>query len=226
MAAISRTAGCASLSTPSKTAPCSVALLNPPIRYNTSQFQDSSRPNFLIPAAVMRSPISMQTEEVLPKRTVFKVAALILLVFAACFAQESARSAQATPPASAPESAQSYLDPLPQDTGVAGLKQELRRLQNTGRLMMVTAHPDDEDGGVLTLEARGKGVHALLMTLTRGEGGQNELGSGLFDKLGVLRTLEQLASDKYYGVDQRFSRVADFGYSKTPEETFQKWGGH
>ena len=102
----------------------------------------------------------------------------------------------------------------------------LRRLQTTGRLMQVTAHPDDEDGGMLTLESRGKGVSTLLMTLTRGEGGQNKLGSNLFDVLGVLRTLELLASDRYYGVEQRFSRVADFGYSKTSEETFQKWQGH
>jgi LmbE family N-acetylglucosaminyl deacetylase len=119
-----------------------------------------------------------------------------------------------------------YLTPLSQDTGLPGLKQQLRKLQTTGRLMMVVAHPDDEDGGTLTLEARGKGVQTLLLTLTRGEGGQNELGTGLFDKLGILRTLELLAADKYYGVEQRFSRVADFGYSKTPEETFQKWGGH
>lgn len=119
-----------------------------------------------------------------------------------------------------------YYAPLPQETGAAGLKLMLRRLQTTGRLMQVTAHPDDEDGGMLTLEARGKGVSALLMTLTRGEGGQNKLGSNLFDVLGVLRTLELLASDRYYGVEQRFSHVADFGYSKTPEETFQKWQGH
>src|SRR6266436_4664326 len=119
-----------------------------------------------------------------------------------------------------------YYDPLPQETGAAGLKLMLRRLQTTGRLMQVTAHPDDEDGGMLTLESRGKGVSTVLMTLTRGEGGQNKLGSNLFDVLGVLRTLELLASDRYYGVEQRFSRVADFGYSKNPEETFQKWGGH
>src|SRR5207302_8246389 len=100
------------------------------------------------------------------------------------------------------------------------------RLQTTGRLMQVVAHPDDEDGGMLTLEARGKGVQTLLMTLTRGEGGQNKLGNSLFDVLGVLRTLELLASDRYYGVEQRFSRVADFGYSKTADETFRKWGGH
>jgi len=116
-----------------------------------------------------------------------------------------------------------YYEPLPQETGAAGLKLMLRRLQTTGRLMQVDAHPDDEDGGMLTLEARGKGVSTLLMTLTRGEGGQNELGSNLFDVLGVVRTLEVLAADRYYGVEQRFSRVADFGYSKTPEETFQKW---
>ena len=119
-----------------------------------------------------------------------------------------------------------FYEPLPQDTGANGLKLMLRRAQTTARLMQVDAHPDDEDGGMLTLEARGKGVSTLLMTLNRGEGGQNKLGSNLFDVLGVVRTLEVLAADRYYGVEQRFSRVADFGYSKTAEETFQKWDGH
>ncbi len=118
------------------------------------------------------------------------------------------------------------IDPLPQDSGAAGLQQGLRRLQTTARLMQVDAHPDDEDGGTLTLESRGKGATVTLLTLTRGEGGQNKTGSNLFDELGVLRTLEVLAADRYYGVEQRFSHVADFGYSKTPEETFQKWQGH
>jgi hypothetical protein len=77
------------------------------------------------------------------------------------------------------------IDPLPQDTGVSGLKQELRKLETTGQLLQVVAHPDDEDGGMLTLEARGKGVSTVLMTLTRGEGGQNKVGSSLFDVLGV-----------------------------------------
>ncbi len=128
--------------------------------------------------------------------------------------------------AQAPVNQPSPVDPLPPDTGAAGLKEMLLRLQTTARLMQTVAHPDDEDGGVLTLEARGKGVTTLLMTLTRGEGGQNKIGSNLFDVLGVLRALELTASDRYYGVEQRFSRVADFGYSKNPEETFQKWGGH
>src|SRR3989442_13271853 len=122
--------------------------------------------------------------------------------------------------------AASPVDPLPQDTGAAGLKQMLLRLHTTARLMQTTAHPDDEDGGMLALESRGHGATTLLMTLTRGEGGQNKVGSNLFDVLGVLRALELTASDRYYGVEQRFSRVADFGYSKNPEETFQKWGGH
>ena len=128
--------------------------------------------------------------------------------------------------AQAPTTRFSPVDPLPPDTGTAGLKQMLLRLQTTARLMQTVAHPDDEDGGMLTLESRGKGVTTLLMTLTRGEGGQNKVGSNLFDVLGVLRALELTASDRNYGVEQRFSRVADFGYSKNPDETFQKWGGH
>jgi len=102
----------------------------------------------------------------------------------------------------------------------------LRQLSTTARLMHTTAHPDDEDGGMLTLEARGKGADVLLLTLTRGEGGQNRMGGNLLDSLGVLRTLELLAADRYYGVEQRFTRVADFGFSKTPAETFEKWQGH
>ncbi|GAC1691432.1 MAG: PIG-L family deacetylase [Terriglobales bacterium] len=118
------------------------------------------------------------------------------------------------------------LQALPQDTGKVGLKEMLLRMQTTARLLQTTAHPDDEDGGMLTLESRGKGVTVELLTLNRGEGGQNKVGSNLFDMLGVLRTLELLASDQHYGVEQRFSRVADFGFSKNPQETFQKWQGH
>ncbi len=116
--------------------------------------------------------------------------------------------------------------PLAVDTGTTGVKLMLRRLHTTARLMHTVAHPDDEDGGMLTLESRGHGVTVLQLTLNRGEGGQNKVGSNLFDELGIIRTLELLAADRYYGVEQRFTRVADFGFSKTPEETFEKWGGH
>src|ERR1041385_8011483 len=152
------------------------------------------------------------------RKTSFNILLVAIVLLSACFAQ--------APSAPSPSRSPGFYDPLPQDTGDAGLKLQLRKLQTTGRLMMVVAHPDDEDGGLLTREARGKGIQTLLMTLTRGEGGQNETGSTFSDQLGILRTLELLAADRYYGVEQRFSRVADFGYSKTAEETFQKWGGH
>jgi len=119
-----------------------------------------------------------------------------------------------------------FVNPLPQDTGAVGLQEMLLRLRTTARLMQTVAHPDDEDGGMLTLESRGKGATVLLLTLNRGEGGQNKVGSNLFDVLGVLRTLELLGADRYYGVQQRFTRVADFGFSKNADETFQKWQGH
>ena len=115
---------------------------------------------------------------------------------------------------------------LPQDAGTPGLNQALKKLKTTARLLQTTAHPDDEDGGMLAYESRGQGATVMLLTLTRGDGGQNKTGSNLFDELGVLRTLELLESDRYYGAQQRFSRVADFGFTKSPDETFQKWGGH
>ena len=167
----------------------------------------------------------MQTSEaeVLPNWNIPRVA---LALFAALLAAAAFAQTPAASPANPTPYSLGFLDPLPQDTGASGLKLELRKLQTTGRLMMVVAHPDDEDGGLLTREARGQGIQTLLMTLTRGEGGQNKTGDTFSDELGILRTLELLAADRYYGVEQRFSRVADFGYSKTPEETFQKWGGH
>jgi LmbE family N-acetylglucosaminyl deacetylase len=116
--------------------------------------------------------------------------------------------------------------PLPEDLGALHLAQLLAKLKTTARIMQVVAHPDDEDGGMLTLEARGKGASVLLFTVTRGEGGQNKFGAESSDELGILRTLELLEADKYYGVEQRFSHVVDFGFSKTAEETFNKWHGH
>src|SRR5690349_11844369 len=116
--------------------------------------------------------------------------------------------------------------PLPEDLGALHLAQLLAKLKTTARIMQVVAHPDDEDGGMLTLEARGKGASVLLFTVTRGEGGQNKFGTESSDELGILRTLELLEADKYYGVEQRFSHVVDFGFSKTAEETFNKWHGH
>ena len=78
-------------------------------------------------------------------------------------------------------------DPTP-DHGAAALHRDLLRLQTTASLLQVTAHPDDEDGGLLTLLSRGRGVRTALVSLTRGEGGQNKIGSELFDELWQTRT--------------------------------------
>lgn len=121
---------------------------------------------------------------------------------------------------------QSDTRPLMPDIGAVHLYQLLIKLHSTGRIMHVVAHPDDEDGGMMTLESRRNGATVILFTVNRGEGGQNKFGIETADDLGILRTLELLEADKYYGAQQRFSRVVDFGYSKTAEETFSKWHGH
>jgi LmbE family N-acetylglucosaminyl deacetylase len=113
-----------------------------------------------------------------------------------------------------------------QDRGSDALVQMFARLRTTARLLHTTAHPDDDDGSMLVYESRGEGADTMMLTLNRGEGGQNKFGAALSDELGILRTLELLEADRFYGVQQRFTRVVDFGYSKTAEETFQKWGGH
>src|SRR3984885_978406 len=115
-------------------------------------------------------------------------------------------------------------EPLDFDRGAAALWQSLLKLHTRASLLMVTAHPDDEDGGMLTYESRGQGVRAVLVTLNRGEGGANVMSSDYFDALGLVRTEELLAADRYYGVQQFFSRMCDYGFSKTKEEALEKWG--
>jgi LmbE family N-acetylglucosaminyl deacetylase len=123
-----------------------------------------------------------------------------------------------------PASQQAWARPLPIDRGSAALAQSLKKLHTRASLAMVVAHPDDEDGGMLTYESRGKGVDTTLLTLTRGEGGQNVMTSDFWDELGTLRTQELLAAGNYYGVHQYFTRVADYGFSKTIEEALKTWG--
>src|SRR5512146_2084337 len=110
------------------------------------------------------------------------------------------------------------------DRGSVALAQSLRKLQTRASLIMITAHPDDEDGGMLTYESRGKGARAALLTLNRGEGGQNIMSHDYYDALGEVRTQELLQADRYYGVTQYFTHVADYGFSKTQEEANEKWG--
>lgn len=114
---------------------------------------------------------------------------------------------------------------LPQDTGAAGTWQRLLKLQTTASAMHTTAHPDDEHGGVLAQLSRGRGARLSLLTLNRGESGDNAIGSELFEGLGLIRTEELLVSDRYYGVDrQYFTTVLDYGFSKRLDEALDKWG--
>src|SRR5216683_1908310 len=94
----------------------------------------------------------------------------------------------------------------------------------TTRILYITAHPDDESGAVLTYLARGLHADVALLSLTRGEGGQNDLGPEQAPQLGLIRTQELLAATRGYGVRLYFTRAKDFGYSKTPEETERIWG--
>jgi LmbE family N-acetylglucosaminyl deacetylase len=113
--------------------------------------------------------------------------------------------------------------PVDVDRGAAGLTRWLHALQTRASLLMITAHPDDEDGGMLARETRGAGARAALLTLNRGEGGQNAMSPDLYDALGLIRTEELLAAGRYYGVDQYWARAIDYGFSKTPEEALEKW---
>jgi LmbE family N-acetylglucosaminyl deacetylase len=94
----------------------------------------------------------------------------------------------------------------------------------TTRILYITAHPDDESAALLTYLARGLHVDVALLTLTRGEGGQNALGPEQAPQFGLIRTQELLAATRGYGVKLYFTRAKDFGYSKTVAETEKIWG--
>src|SRR5256712_4872424 len=116
-------------------------------------------------------------------------------------------------------------DSLPQDRGASGTWQKLLTLRTIASVMHTTAHPDDEHGGLLAMLSRGEGARLSLLTLNRGEAGDNAIGSELFDALGLDRTEELLRADQYYGVDQQyFATVIDYGFSKRLEEALVKWG--
>jgi len=105
----------------------------------------------------------------------------------------------------------------------ASILQQLRSLANTGSVLYVAAHPDDENTQVIAYMARGRGYRTAYLSLTRGDGGQNLLGPQLGEALGVARTLELLAARRVDGGRQYFTRAKDFGYSKNAEETLDIW---
>jgi LmbE family N-acetylglucosaminyl deacetylase len=114
---------------------------------------------------------------------------------------------------------------LPQDRGAAGAWQKLLKLTTTASVMYTDAHPDDEQGGVLAFVSRGQGARTTMLTLNRGEAGDNAIGAELFDALGLVRTEELRVADRYYGIDQQyFTTVVDYGFSKRLDEAIGLWG--
>jgi LmbE family N-acetylglucosaminyl deacetylase len=111
----------------------------------------------------------------------------------------------------------------PSTGGVVALEQELRLLGHYKRVLVIGAHPDDEDTELLTVLVRGEGAEAAYLSLNRGEGGQNVIGPELGEALGLLRTEELLAARRLDGARQFFTRAYDFGFSKTQDETWTHW---
>ena len=111
----------------------------------------------------------------------------------------------------------------PSTGGIAALDRVLRQLGHDKRVLVIGAHPDDEDTELLTVLTRGEGAAAAYLSLTRGEGGQNLIGPELGDALGLLRTEELLAARELDGARQYFTRAYDFGYTKTLDDTWAHW---
>lgn len=115
--------------------------------------------------------------------------------------------------------------PIPPDTGAAATWQALKRLHTRASVLMIVAHPDDEDGATLAYESRGVGARVSLLTLDRGEGGANVMSADYWDALGLVRTEELLQAGRYYGLDaQYFTSMADYGFSKELKEALGQWG--
>jgi LmbE family N-acetylglucosaminyl deacetylase len=107
---------------------------------------------------------------------------------------------------------------------LADTVQAIHKARVTTRILYVTAHPDDETAGLLAYLSRGLGADVALLTITRGQGGQNAIGPEQDGPLGVVRTTELLAADDHYGTHQFFTRAVDPGFSKSPDRTMKIWG--
>ena len=107
--------------------------------------------------------------------------------------------------------------------GVAALANALHSLGAEKRVLVIGAHPDDEDNPLLAWLGHGAGARAAYLSLTRGEGGQNIIGAELGVELGVIRSEELLAARRIDGTEQLFGRAYDFGFSKSADESFHWW---
>lgn len=100
---------------------------------------------------------------------------------------------------------------------------QLKKLNTVGSVLYIAAHPDDENTRLIAYLANEKCLRTGYLSLTRGDGGQNLIGPEQGVELGVIRTQELLAARRVDGGEQYFTRAYDFGFSKTPDETFTKW---
>ncbi len=110
-----------------------------------------------------------------------------------------------------------------QERGAIALGQAVQGLGVNTRVLMIGAHPDDEDTNLIAWLSRGRHVATAYLSLTRGDGGQNIIGNELGEALGVIRTEELLAARRIDGALQYFTRAYDFGYSKDTADTFAHW---
>src|SRR5271154_3417634 len=111
-----------------------------------------------------------------------------------------------------------------QDSGHVALGLALRKLNVSGTFLQTAAHPDDEHNPLYAMFTHGMGLRSIDVQMTRGEGGQNEIGPELFRDIGVLRTSELMAAHRIDGAEQYFTRAIDYGYSFDPQEVINKWG--
>jgi LmbE family N-acetylglucosaminyl deacetylase len=114
--------------------------------------------------------------------------------------------------------------PAAQAQSVQDTVQAINKARVTTRILYVTAHPDDETAALLAYLSRGLYADVALLTITRGQGGQNAIGPEQDGALGVVRTTELLAADSHYGTHQFFTRAVDPGFSKSPDRTMKMWG--
>ena len=112
---------------------------------------------------------------------------------------------------------------LAQDRGSAALGALVDGLGVSARVLLVAAHPDDEDTALLAWLVHRQHADAAYLSLTRGDGGQNLIGDELGEALGVIRSEELLAARRLDGATQYFTRAYDFGFSKSAEETYTHW---
>lgn len=111
----------------------------------------------------------------------------------------------------------------PRNLNSSEIELEIKKLKTSGSVLYIAAHPDDENTRLISWLANDKCVRTGYLSLTRGDGGQNLIGSEQGTELGVIRSQELLAARRTDGGEQFFTRAFDFGYSKTPQETFEKW---